>query len=236
MGGRVLGVDGCKAGWVGVAVGDPPADSQAHVYAAPRIDALVAAAERDGPVTAVAVDMPIGLPDGGRRQADLLARKQLGPAAASVFVVPVRQALLTADYAAAVTVNRELTGAGFSRQAFALAAKILEVERWVRSGEAGRRPVIEAHPEVTFRRLAADRRLARKTSWAGAWQRWRLLSDAGIRLTGELEAAGTAAGVDDVLDAGAMAWTAGRFARGEATCVPDPPETFSDGVSCAIWT
>ena len=42
--------------------------------------------------------------------------------------------------------------------------------------------------------------------------------------------------VDDLLDAAAVAWTAARFARGDARRVPDPPERFSDGVAAAIWT
>jgi predicted RNase H-like nuclease len=35
-------------------------------------------ADTDGPVAVVAIDMPIGLPDRGRRQADVLARKAVG--------------------------------------------------------------------------------------------------------------------------------------------------------------
>jgi predicted RNase H-like nuclease len=42
--------------------------------------------------------------------------------------------------------------------------------------------------------------------------------------------------VDDVLDAAAVAWTADRVARGTARHAPDPPERFSDGIDCAIWT
>jgi predicted RNase H-like nuclease len=44
------------------------------------------------------------------------------------------------------------------------------------------------------------------------------------------------AGVDDVLDAAIAAWTARRVASGQARAVPDPPERFSDGLPCAIWT
>ena len=44
-----------------------------------------------------------------------------------------------------------------------------------------------------------------------------------------------APGVDDVLDAAVVARTAQRVASGEARPLPDPPETFSDGIPCAIW-
>jgi predicted RNase H-like nuclease len=63
-----------------------------------------------------------------------------------------------------------------------------------------------------------------------------LLTAAGIWLTGDIGTPGRVARVDDVLDAGAAAWTARRVASGDAVCVPSPPEVFSDGLSCAIWT
>ena len=39
------------------------------------IDELVEMADADGPLAVVAIDIPIGLPDRGRRQAEVLARK-----------------------------------------------------------------------------------------------------------------------------------------------------------------
>lgn len=243
----MLGVDACRAGWIGVV---PPAGSggAARAYFAPRIADLVARADADGEVAVVAVDMPIGLPDGlpdvhadahlggpgglGRRRADVLARAELGPRWRSVFMTPARAAIEADDYATAVAVNRRLTGEGVSRQAFGLKEKLLEVERWVR--EAGRR-VVEIHPELSFARLAGAPLPHPKTTWAGAERRRELLAAAGVVLVGDLGPAGAAAGVDDVLDAGAAAWTALRVASGEARPLPDPPEVFSDGIPCAIW-
>lgn len=246
---RVLGVDACKAGWVGVV---PPADpserSRASAYFATRIADLVALADADGEIEVVAVDMPIGLPDGvpggvsggvpggppgrGRRLADVRARAELGARWRSVFMTPARAALEAADHASAVAVNRRLTGEGVSRQAFGLKEKLFEVDGWVR--EAGRR-VVEVHPELSFARLAGAPLAHPKTTWAGAELRRELLAGAGVVLAGDLGLAGATAGVDDVLDAGAAAWTARRVASGEARPLPDPPEVFSDGISCAIW-
>jgi predicted RNase H-like nuclease len=42
-------------------------------------------------------------------------------------------------------------------------------------------------------------------------------------------------GAADLLDACAAAWTARRVASGVAESLPDPPETFSDGLPAAIW-
>jgi predicted RNase H-like nuclease len=225
---RVLGVDACKAGWVGVAL----SGDTVRAYVAADIESLVAAGCRDGDVAAVAVDIPIGLPDRGRRRADVLAKAAVGPRRSSVFITPVREALLAADHAGAVAVNRRLAGEGVSIQAFGLRTRILEVERWARRADV---PVLEVHPEVSFARLAGRPLTTRKSTWAGAHQRRRLLTGAGVELDDDFADAGAAAGVDDVLDAAVAAWTARRHALGQATPLPDPPEVFSDGWPCAVW-
>jgi predicted RNase H-like nuclease len=225
----VLGVDGCREGWVGVAL----EEAVAGTYFAAGIADLAAQAEADGTVAVVAIDMPIGLPDAGYRQADQLARAALGRRWPSIFMTPVRPALLADDYATASAVNRARTGNGISRQAFALRQKVLEVERWAR---ASPRPVVvETHPELCFARLAGAPLTVRKSTWAGARLRYELLRGEGITLPAELGLAGAHAAVDDVLDAGAAAWAARRVQRGVATAMPDPPEIFSDGWPCAIW-
>ncbi len=53
-------------------------------HAATGISELVEEAD-GGPLAVIAIDIPIGLPDTGRRQADLLARKAVGPLWASVY-------------------------------------------------------------------------------------------------------------------------------------------------------
>jgi predicted RNase H-like nuclease len=252
-GGRVLGVDACRAGWIGIAL----SGGQARAYFAPGIRELADRAAADGPVLVIAIDIPIGLADGGRRRADQLAREALGRRWPSLFITPVRNAVEAADYQAAAAENRRLAGEGLSRQAFALRAKILDVDRWLQSGSpaaarvAEARPelsfaaqmgspapaqVVEVHPELSFAAMAGAPLRSRKTSWAGAAQRRALLAEAGIVLDGDLDVAGEQAGVDDVLDAAAAAWTARRVSQSSARCLPPSPEVFSDGIPAAIWT
>ena len=89
----VLGVDACRAGWVGVLLG---AGRVVGVFGMD-LPQLLVACERTGiKPHVVAIDMPIGLPDQSDRQADVLARRFVGPRASSVFPTPVR-AVLTAD-------------------------------------------------------------------------------------------------------------------------------------------
>jgi predicted RNase H-like nuclease len=227
--GRVLGVDACRPGWIGITLGDD--GTSAHF--APGIQALVELAAAAGPLAAVAIDIPIGLAAAGRRQADGLARRALGPRWPSIFITPCRATLLAADYGAAVAENRRLAGEGISRQAFALRAKILDVDGWVRSTPLR---VAEAHPELSFAGLAGTPLRSRKSTWAGVAERRALLARAGIVLADDLGPPAEQAGVDDVLDAAVMAWTAQRVASGSARPLPDPPELLSDGSACAIWT
>lgn len=229
---RVLGVDGCKTGWIGIALSDEAPAVPPRAYCAARISDLEAEAGQDGPLAAIGIDIPIGLADAGRREADLLARKAAGPRWSSVFLTPVRAALAERDYVAAAGVNRRLTGDGISRQAFALREKILEVDQWIRDARCR---VVEVHPEVSFAELAGTHLRTRKPTWAGMTERRRLLAGAGIAVPDDLGLAGERAAVDDVLDAAVVAWTASRVARGLARSLPDPPVPFSDGLACAVW-
>ena len=170
---RVLGVDACKAGWVGIAL----LDGTVRAYFATAISDLAEQASSSGPLDLIAVDMPIGLPNAGRRQADVLVRKLVGSRRASVFITPVRAALAEEDYAAATAVNVRLAGEGISRQAHGLRTKILEVDQWVRREQR----VVEVHPEASFTCLAGAPLTVAKSTWAGIIRRRELLGWSGHR-------------------------------------------------------
>jgi predicted RNase H-like nuclease len=223
---RVLGVDGCRAGWVGIVLGagGPPEG----VFGA-TIGDLVGAADQ---VEVIGIDMPIHPPEAGLRPADLAARAYLGRKASSIFLTPARPVLEAATYAEAGSVARALDGRGISRQAWALRDKILELGAWLPAAPC---PVHEVHPEVSFSLLAGAPILSRKTSWAGLAARRVALADAGIAVPDDLGRAGSMAAADDVLDAAVVAWTARRIAAGEARTFPDPPVSLPDGRVDAIW-
>jgi predicted RNase H-like nuclease len=176
--------------------------------------------------------MPVGLSESGTRAADLAARALLGRRRATVFLTPVRQATLASTYAEASAANRAVTGQGLSRQAWSLVAKVAEVDAW-QEGSGDR--AFEVHPEVAFQTLAGAPLAFGKRTWAGVAERHRLLADAGIVLAHDLGPAGAQAGVDDVLDAAVVAWSARRIASGAARCWPDPPERDRAGRPVAIW-
>lgn len=232
-GARVLGVDACKGGWVGIAWGG---GEQLWPYFAGTVSSLVAAAQVDGPIALAGIDIPIGLTDHGAREADVLAASRLhGSRRSSVFAMPVRAALQAPDRATADAVNRSVGGAGVTVYAYGLRKHVLEVDDWLRGEVAGGRPpVYEVHPEVSFAQMADQWLPDGKRTWAGAERRRMLLAREGLFLAGTLGTAGRAA-VDDVLDAAAVAWTAARILAGDAVSLPDPPQPTPDGLAAAIW-
>ncbi|MDQ4119774.1 MAG: DUF429 domain-containing protein, partial [Actinomycetota bacterium] len=97
-------------------------------------------------------------------------------------------------------------------QAFHIGPKIRE---WQQVHPLPER-VLEAHPELSFRALAPDVDFAGKKTARGAGQRVAALArwqDPAVLLA-DLPARGTR--LDDALDALATAWSAARWARGEA--------------------
>lgn len=225
MSARVIGVDACRAGWVGIS-------GELRGYFGATISQLVDAAEQDGPLTVVAIDIPIGLPINGSRAADVLARRLIGKRSSSVFSTPIRAALLAATHAEASALNREATGKGLSQQAYALRTKILEVDAWARTTH---HQVIEVHPELCFATMAGRTLLHPKSTWAGVEERRSILTAAGLDLPTDLGLAGELAAVDDVLDAAAVSWTAHRHAHHRTVPHPNPPELLQDGTPTAIW-
>jgi predicted RNase H-like nuclease len=200
---RVAGVDMAGGGWAVVVLeGSCVADAF-------RCDTFAEALLVDAEV--IAVDIPIGIPELEPRPADAEARRFVGPRASSVFTTPIRPVLEAETYARAREVATALTGKSLSAQAYALRRRILEVDEYARGD--GR--VIEVHPEVSFRELAR-RPIPSKHRAEGLVERRRLLVGAGI----DLPKAVPRIAEPDLLDATVAAWTARRYARGEAAPMP----------------
>ena len=170
----------------------------------------------------VAVDIPIGIPEEGERPADEAARRFVGPRASSVFTTPTRPVLEADTYEEARRVAREASGKSISAQSYALSRRILEVDEYAREDDR----VIEVHPEVSFRELA-HRPLISKHRTDGLAERRALLEEAGI----EVPASVPRVAEPDLLDATVAAWSAKRYALGEALPLPRNPSARIG----AIW-
>jgi predicted RNase H-like nuclease len=264
---RVTGIDACRRGWVAVTLDDSgtvalSSARLACVRVHGSLASLLAAAPADpvtadpvtadpvtadpvtaDPVTVVGIDMPLGLLESGWREADLAARGLLGPRRSSVFAIPPEAVWAEASYQAANRRCRELTGQGFSIQAWGLRAKLLEANQY---RETCGHPLYEVHPELAFGAMAGAALPFSKHTAPGRELRRELLAKAGILLpaapvpaaplpAAPLPAAPLpAAPVTDTLDAAAVAWSAWRIAAGRAIVLPDPPQVDRQGREITI--
>ncbi len=136
-----VGIDACRKGWVAVVLSDD-GDVSAHF-----LTEVAAIGDAVPEASSIAIDIPIGLPKSGPREADLVARVELQHRRTSVFLVPSRAVLEARDHASATALSRTQTGSGISQQAFALRSKIFEVEAWLPIAPC---PVWEVHPELSY--------------------------------------------------------------------------------------
>ncbi len=225
---KFVGVDGCKAGWL--TVGFAP-DGAYEVDVFPTFGELVGHYEG---ASIILVDIPIGLRGHGpeERLCDTEARKRLGsPRSSSVFPVPVRQALRQPTYQAASQANHRIRGKKISKQTWAIAPKIAEVDDVMRTHAVGGGTAIrEIHPELCFWALNRQKPMGnRKKETEGIRERVGVLERHEPRtrdiLSAGLEASRAAAAADDILDALAAAVTARLGYPDSLQTVPDtPPE------------
>ena len=236
---RVIGVDACRRGWVAVSLEVSRLPHREPRLVGVRMDGSLAGVldqERDC-AQVVGIDMPLGLLESGWREADRAARGLLGPRRSSVFAIPPRAVWAQTSYQAANQLCRELTGQGFSVQAWGLRAKLLEANRY---REAGEHPMYEVHPELAFAAMAGAPLDYSKHTAAGRELRREVLARAGIVLPAS--SSGNVPGswrtgstpVTDTLDAAAVAWSAGRITTGQAVILPERPQRDSQGRQITI--
>src|SRR6185436_7191474 len=115
----LVGVDGCKEGWVCV-FGLP--DATPAVCVLPTAASVLA---RFPSPAIIAVDIPIGLTDADRRNCDVEARLRLrAPRSSSVFPAPIRSILHCSSHREASELHRTIDGRGFGAQAWGILPKI----------------------------------------------------------------------------------------------------------------
>lgn len=221
-----IGVDGTRAGWLAASLRSSPSLNastwETTVQLFGDFGAVATHAAEQGS-RALAIDIPIGLPDRVEpRACDIAARKLLPRRASCVFNPPSRDLLAAGgDYATVqrlVAERREIDpGArGLTRQSFALIPKIAEVDAWIREHPTSDDWLFECHPELTLARLRGGDPAPPKHSPAGAVERLRLLR----ALFPDLEdkvgiLTSPTANLTDSLDAYAALSTALRCLRGE---------------------
>ncbi|MCB4771719.1 DUF429 domain-containing protein [Ancylobacter sp. Lp-2] len=248
---RLAGVDGCKGGWVAVVV------EPGGVMSVERVGRLADLVDRPDAPQIIAVDMPIGLPERvgpNGRAPERLVRPRLGMRQSSVFSMPSRAAVYAAldmsiadeaeRYRHACSVARASSEPprAVSKQAFHIFGKIAEIDRLLRGRPDLARRIHECHPEVSFWAMNGETPLdiAKKVKNApnkpGLALRRRLLATQGFEagLTSPARARELGVGEDDLVDACAAAWTAGRIAQGRAIGFPAIPDRDGEDLPIQI--
>jgi predicted RNase H-like nuclease len=231
----VVGVDGCRAGWLAAQYHPNQKNIELQIH---RTFADVIS-HYPGNVL-IAVDIPIGLrEDGYPRTCDTCVRKLLGVRRNSVFPAPSRQLLQIKEYDTANSRSRELFDRGLSRQSFAIMRKIDEVNELMDPQLQER--ILEVHPELTFWSFRKTPMSNSKKKREGYEERRKLLSAGlGVELPDsynwrKADLAGfKGAQRDDLLDAVAAAYTAGRAVHGQIGFVPATEERDSHDVLMRI--
>ncbi len=208
----LLGLDGCRTGWV-VAVDG--AGGETALLVVPDIPAALGLH-----AAIVGIDIPLGLPAVGPRACDVAARARLGPRRSSVFPAPVRSVLGAADHREAVARSVAASGRGLSIQAWNLVPKIADADRHLSPDDL----VVEVHPELSFATLAGAPLRTAKRHPAGREDRLALLTEPFPDVARRLATKPRGCAADDVLDAYAVLWTVRRIAAGTS-------EVLGDGAS-----
>jgi predicted RNase H-like nuclease len=230
----VAGADACKAGWFCV-VRELETGSVCPVVASTS-EALLAATES---MAVLAIDIPIGLPNAGKRECDVLARQCLGwPRRNSVFSAPIRSAVAADNRAEASRITEGVDGRRVAAQAYGIYAKTRSLDGLLALKADVRTRIYEVHPEVCFWAWNEERAmLARKKSQEGKRGRLRLvdawLGSQAFTYARESFLKASVAD-DDILDAFAALWTATRIFEGQARTLPEVPPLDAMGLPMRI--
>lgn len=229
----VLGLDGCKSGWVGLLL-DIGRRTEPRLRLFPALSDALNAPEKPA---IIAIDIPIGFedtPSGPGRACERQVRKLLKSRASSVFSSPLRAALTATTHAEAIALNRAAGGPGLSAQSFALFKKLREVDAALTPDMSAR--VFETHPEAGFALLSGSPMAHNKKTAEGRAERLALLARYAIpaSIVDPHPYPKTRCAPDDVLDAAMCALTARRIAHGEAMSLPPDPPVDARGLPMRI--
>jgi predicted RNase H-like nuclease len=231
---KYIGIDGCKAGWFYVGFAD---DDTFDVGILSRISDAASWIET---AKQILIDIPIGLPTtrSTRRECDSAARRMISPRGSTVFPAPARSALSKHTYQAASEENHRCLGSKLSKQTWLIAAKIKEVDDFMRAVRPGSK-VRELHPEVAFCGLNGGKPIlsSKKTSH-GFTERLELLQQFYPMAGAVVDATRRSIPLkkdlqdDDILDALVGAVTASRYP--DILTLPVTPPVDDEGLPMEI--
>ena len=209
----VIGVDGCRAGWIIAEI------SQKNRLSFDIFSTITIAWPQMEHAARILIDIPIGLIErkSEPRECDHLARKALGwPRSSSIFPPPCRSALYAKTYDKANELNRKYTKHGLSKQTWYISPKILEVDLFIRHNLLINQILWESHPELCFWSLNQQKSMLHsKRKPVGFQERLDLLENASKKINLQVDIDSifnrfprSQVQKDDILDAWVLALTA----------------------------
>lgn len=245
----LVGVDGCKGGWVAAFM--RPDGTDAHVHDV--FSEFCTLLDGSEPLGTVAIDIPIGFPahSRGGRAPDNAVRKLLNKGGSSVYPMPSRSAVfaerapfsspkkrrLAHQRACAVAEETSTPSKRVTIFSFGLFPKIQQVDAVLKSNPSAKQFIFETHPEVAFWKLNNETSLdeSKKTD-AGKNKRRQILISAGLPPSLVNSKPPKGAQTDDLLDALVSVVVARRIREKTAKCFPADPEIDEElGLPMAIW-
>jgi predicted RNase H-like nuclease len=217
----IAGVDGCKDRWIVVTE-----DAAGHTTV--REPCAFTQLYQDEALDLIVIDIPIGLPDKGPRQADLGARRFLKHRHVCVFPAPIRPVLSCSSREGAYKTCLAVGDKRVNVFQWAIVPKVKTIDLVLRQHKNIQHRIREGHPEVSFALMNENVPLLSKKKAMGIEQRIKLL-------TGHFPDMRTETShLEDVLDAYALLWTARRIRMGTERRFPDVAELDPIGLRMEI--
>ena len=183
---------------------------------------------------AVLIDIPVGLPENEPENAarpDREARNHLPTdRKPTIFPVPCRQAINKVSYADASAENERVLGKKLTRQSYAFAKMVRQIDEFLLEEKYWQNRLVESHPEVAFQMLNSGNGLRySKHTEAGIQERIAILQRYGVDPT-PLFAEFTPKQYEDVLDALCLAVSAKLGCENGFQTIPENPICDSRGL------
>ena len=218
----VIGIDGCRAGWITTQVLDNQLISF-HIIKNLNDDYL-----KQSNLSHIGIDIPLQLSHTGKRLAEIEARGLLKKRACTIFSPPTINALRCESYIHACEINFKESGKRISKQSWNLFPRIKETQRCLKKEFIIKPSVYEIHPELSFMAMNSMKVIeASKKSDLGKKIRIKLIQNFFPSFRFELVRKRYKRNDvldDDILDSISVLWSTLRIVDNIAQFVPKNPK------------
>ena len=219
---NVIGIDGCRAGWIVTKI----LDNQALSFQI--IHDLNDEYLKNNTLSHIGIDIPLGLSPNGKRIAEIEARFLLKKRACTIFSPPTINALKANNYIEACEINFKECGKRISKQSWNLFPKIIEAQKFLENNLVKKLKVFEIHPELSFMAMNnMNLVLESKKTIIGKKIRIKLIKRFFPSFSFELVRKKYNKNEvldDDILDSISVVWSTQRIVDNIAQFVPKEPE------------